>query len=532
MSGPDVSTLIELLEYRAQNTPQIAAFESEGETVDFRELWSRVNLFAAHLKALDASRGDRILIMIPNGPDFFYAFYGAQRAGAIAVPLFPGIGPERITSYARLCGARIIFMAPGLDPKRTAELRRTFADQDAVVTVPEDVARDNVQYPIPDIVPSDIAFIQYTSGSTGDPKGVVISHDNLLTNIRQMVEAMEITDDDIFVSWLPVYHDMGLILMTMVPFYLGLELHLLATDLSHVSKWLKVIETRKATFTASPDFGYRLCLNQIRDPSRYDLASLRLALNAAEPVRRSTISAFEAAFGLGNVVTPAYGLAEATVGVSCWPPGTSIKTDRHGTVSAGKPFSGVSVAIVVDGKESETGVVGEIAVKSTALPRGYYGNAATNDNLFWQTDHILTGDLGYLDENGDLFVVGRKKNIIIQSGRTIYCSEVEEIADSVTSVRRAAAVGIDRQRLEGEQIYIFAEVRPSAVDTADKCEDVVRSIVGAVFRQLGLRPGRVYLVRPKTIPLTHNGKVQNDRLRRLYLEGSLVKQEQILFPDY
>ncbi len=532
MPAPDVSTLIELLEYRARHSPARMAFEFGGNSVTYEALWRHVNRFAAHLVSLQAARGDRVAILMPNGPDFFFAFYGAQRAGAIPVPLYPELGPERIVSYAGQCGARIIFLGAGLDDERAGKLRQACSDGELVVTVPEDVVVSDCNIAFPDISSSDTAFIQYTSGSTGDPKGVVISHDNLLTNIRQMVEAMRITTEDIFVSWLPVHHDMGLILKTMVPFYLGLDLHLLETDLNHTSAWLKAIEAHKATFTASPDFGYRLCLRQIRDPSRFDLTSLRMAVNAAEPVRRTTIEAFERAFGLRNVVTPAYGLAEATVGVSCWPPGRPIKTDSHGNVSAGRPFNGISVAIVENGEPAETGLVGEIAVKSTALPHGYFDNDTANQALFWRSDHILTGDLGYIDEEGDLFIAGRKKNIIILSGRTIYSREVEEIADGVPPVRRAAAVGIDRKRLEGEQIYVFAEMRPSAVGTTEKREATVRSIVGAIFRQLGVRPGRVYLVKPRTIPLTDNGKVRHAHLRQAYLDGTLVGEGRILFPDY
>ncbi len=532
MTLPDISTLIEMLEFRARETPERHAFHFAEKPVSYSKLWTMINSFAAHLASIGVGPGDRVLVLIPNGSAFFEAFYGVQRMGAIAVPLFPGFGPEKIASFAELTHAKVAVLNPELPQEQISEIGRIAAGLGMALTTTGKGPNscDNITFPV--IEPDDISFIQYTSGSTGDPKGVMISHDNLLTNMGQMIEGMKITADDVFVSWLPVYHDMGLILKTMVPFYLGLELHLMSTDLRYTSIWLKAIEAHKATFTAAPDFAYRLCLRQTRDPSAYDLSSLRMALNAAEPVRRNTIEAFEEAFGLRNVIVPAYGLAEATVGVSTSPPGDPIKVDEKGNVSAGQPFRDVEIAIVGDNGRLGLGEVGEIAVKSSALPSGYYNNPKATDALRWEGDYILTGDLGYLDSDGDLFVVGRKKNAIIQSGRTLYSREIEEIADSVAEVRMVAAVGIDRRRLEGEQIYVFAEVRPGAVSTDEKSEAIVQSIVRCIFQQLGIRPGRVYLLKPRSIPMTYNGKIQHGHLREAYLNGTLSDQGRVLFPDY
>lgn len=529
---PDVATLIEMLEFRSRETPDRNAFHFAEKPVTYSGLWARINSFAAHLMSTGVVPGDRVLVLLPNGSAFFEAFYGVQRAGAIAVPLFPGFGPEKIASFARLTDAKVAVLNPELQREQASEIGRLVSDLGVVPTTTATVSDSDENPTFPVIKPDDISFIQYTSGSTGDPKGVMISHDNLLTNMRQMIEGMKITADDVFVSWLPVYHDMGLILKTMVPFYLCLELHLLSTDLRYTSVWLKAIETHKATFTAAPDFAYRLCLRQIRDASAYDLSSLRMALNAAEPVRRGTIENFEETFGLRNVIVPAYGLAEATVGVSTWPPGRPIKVDLKGNVSVGQPFRDVEIAIVGDNGRLGSGQVGEIAVKSAALPTGYFNNPSATEALRWDGKHILTGDLGYLDAVGDLFVVGRKKNAIIQSGRTFYSREIEEIAESVDAVRMVAAVGIDRQRLEGEQIYVFAEVRPGAASDSEKSEAIVQSVVGSIFKQLGIRPGRVYLLKPRSIPMTYNGKIQHGHLRDAYLDGSLSNQGRILFPDY
>jgi acyl-CoA synthetase (AMP-forming)/AMP-acid ligase II len=207
-------TLLDLLDQRDAFTPQQAAFYWDDQPFSFEALWRGANRFAVLLLKLGVARGDRILIRLGNGPDFFQAFYGTLRAGAIAVPLFPASGPERVAALAQLCGASIL-VVPGLGSEEIPGLRTVCL---------ADSAPCPVQGAFPAVAPDDVAFLQYTSGSTGTPKGVMLSHESLLTNIGQLIEGMALTPSDCFVSWLPVYHDMGLIFMTMVPFYLGAKL--------------------------------------------------------------------------------------------------------------------------------------------------------------------------------------------------------------------------------------------------------------------------------------------------------------------
>jgi fatty-acyl-CoA synthase len=348
--------------------------------------------------------------------------------------------------------------------------------------------------------------------------------------MRQMIAGMEITEAEIFVSWLPVYHDMGLILKTMVPFYLAASIILLPTSLKHVDHWLAAIQQYRATFTAAPDFAYRLCLRHIKNPRDYDLSSLRVALNAAEPVRAQTIRDFERTFGLKNVMVAGYGLAEATVGVSMGRPQTEVTVDEQGQVSVGRPFLEIEVAIVRDGQAVGPGEVGEIVVNSPANSTGYYNNAKATHQLFWRPGTIQTGDLGYLNADGELFIVGRKKNIIIHSGRTIYPQEVEEMVDGLPGVRYSAAVGIDRGRLEGEQVYIFAEIRQADARPEAELQNMIIDIVQMFHERFGFRPGRVYLLKPKAIPLTHNGKIQHVRLKEIYLNRTLFEAGEIVYP--
>ena len=527
---PRFRTLIEMLATRAREDGDRAAFlfETEpgrGEPRTFGEMWRSIERFAALLLDRGLASAGRVVVAVPNGVEFFPAFYGVQRAGGVAVPIFPGSGPERVASIAGLCGARFVVVPSDL---AGGELERLAAERGLEVLRPaESAGMPRLRKP-PAVASDDVAYIQYTSGSTGNPKGVQLSHGNLLANVEQLIAGFEITPGEVFVSWLPVYHDMGLVLKTMVPFYLGAKLVLLPTSLKNVRWWIDAIERHRGTFTAAPDFAYRLCLRYVRDPGRFDLRSLRLALNAAEPVRGRTLADFEAAFSLTRVMSAGYGLAEATVGVSRWPPGTAAKVDERGFVSIGRPFPGVEIEIDGDG----VGEVGEILVRSPANTRGYFANPRETARLRRPDGFLRTGDLGYRDAEGDLFIVGRKKNIIIHGGENVSPQEVEEVVDGTPGVRYSAAVGVDRGRTEGEQVYVFAEVRPTSEAAEGRHRDLAVEIVDRFRRRLGFRPGRVVLVKPHAIPLTHNGKLRHARLRERYLDGSLRREGRILFPDY
>jgi acyl-CoA synthetase (AMP-forming)/AMP-acid ligase II len=530
MVVPAFGTCIDMLAFRARVSAAQTAFSYGGQGCSFSELWEGVNRFAAQLLELSIKPGERVVLALPNSREFFFAFYGTARAGATTVPLFPESSPTRLCAVARLCGARFLVLPSSLTEAARARFEPLAAASGVRIIAPPENDNSSSISNFPIVHPDDVAFIQYTSGSTGNPKGVQLTHANLLTNIGQMIAGMQISKRDIFVSWLPVYHDMGLILMTMVPFYLAADVYLLPTDLRSIGAWLDAIQAHRATFTAAPDFAYRLCLRSTR-PGEYDLSSLRVALNAAEPVRASTIDSFESAFGLRNVMVAGYGLAEATVGVSMWTPGTRPRVDARGIVSVGRPFPGIEILILQDGRPAATGQVGEIAIRSLANSRGYFDNPEETAHLFWGDGFILSGDLGYLDSEGYLYVVGRKKNIIKVAGETIAPQEVEEYVDQLPGIRFSVALGIDRGGREGEQLYIFSEVR----DTREREEDLhelALRISESVHSHVGYHPGRVYLLRAHSIPRTHNGKIQHARLKQAYLDDSLRAQGAILYPEF
>jgi acyl-CoA synthetase (AMP-forming)/AMP-acid ligase II len=531
MVSKEFKTLIEMLQIRAGHNGDAVAFTFQDEAYTYAEMWESINRFGAYLQKSGISRGDRVVLVVPNSAEFFTAFYGIQRMGGIAVPLFPGSGPVRIFSIAGSCDASVI-VAPSFLPEEQIAGYKKMGNERGfrVVTVSESVDTNPV-VDFPEIQPEDISFIQYTSGSTGNPKGVQLSQENLVTNIVQLIISMEITEEDIFVSWLPVYHDMGLILKTMVPFYLGTVVHLLPTDLRNVHHWLDAIQKHGATFTAAPDFAYRVCLRHT-EPSDYDLSSLRVALNAAEPVRAQTILDFETAYKLEGVMIAAYGLAEATVGVSTWRPGSRPRIDEGGIVSVGSPFPDIEVKILGDDGPLPSGEVGEIIIDSTANSQGYFRNPEETQRLYNQNGYLLSGDLGYMDEDGYIYFVSRKKNIIKRSGETISPHELEEIVDQTPAVRYAAAVGVDQDRLEGEQAFIFAEIRDGETKTENEFYELVLEIVNAVNSRMGFRPGRVFLLKQRAIPMTYNGKIQHTRLKEKYLDGSLRASGDIIYPEY
>jgi acyl-CoA synthetase (AMP-forming)/AMP-acid ligase II len=269
----------------------------------------------------------------------------------------------------------------------------------------------------------------------------------------------------------------------------------------------------------------------VRKPGRWDLSSLRVALNAAEMVRPTTLAGFAETFALPRVMVPGYGLAEATVGVSMQPPGTTPPVDERGFVAIGRPFAGVRLAVLDGARELGDGEVGELAVASPAVTTGYRDDPEATAALFWRPGWIRTGDLAYRRPDGGVFLIGRVKNLIIQGGRSLAPAEVEAAVEELGFVRRAAAIGIDRGRLEGEQAEVLVELRRAAPPDPSTAEEMVVSVVEAVAARLGMRPARVGLLRPKSLPLTDTGKVRHGELRRRLLSGELAADGAILYPE-
>ena len=512
-----VETLAEMVLRRAVLTPEREAFRFDDEVCSYAELAIRVERVARALRRAGVSAGDVVVLMMPNCAEFLPLFHGITRLGAIVAPIFHVSGPERIASIVRDCQATLVITHKPMDDTARADLHAAMGEDTvelvALAEVVTDADAGHELEPLPVPEPDAVAMLQYTSGTTGDSKGVMLTHRGLMANIRQMIPPAQFNPDDVFVSWLPVYHDMGLITMTMCPMYVGARVVLLPVSL-RPQAWFEAITEHRGTMTAAPDFAYRFALRFGGDVSKYDLTSLRFALVAAEPVRASTIEAFEKAHGLSNVLRPGYGLAEICVGAAFWPLSRDgLVVDDDGFVGVGAPLTDFDIDIRTDGRSMPTGERGEICLRSPSQTVGYYRDAELTEQLRTEDGFIRTGDIGYVDEDGVLFIVGRTKEVIIVAGRNLAPKEIEEIVDSMDGVASSMALGIDEGNKAGEHLHLFVEARAPRREWST----LSQAIAARVKARLGLRPSRVHMVKRGTIPRTHNGKRQYATMRARYL---------------
>ncbi|HKX05613.1 MAG TPA: AMP-binding protein [Methylomirabilota bacterium] len=519
-AAPIPATLTELMGGRAARDPDTPYFHLFDDAVPYGRLWRESARYAAGLRRAGIDRGDKVCLIYPTCAEFFYTFFGALRLGAIPVPLYPTLGVEATAAIFRDSEAKAVvtigWFRPGVEESQAA------AANIRHVLEPSDLEVDDPPPPFPAASTDDTAFIQYTSGSTGRPRGVVLSHANVVRTVEFMAEAAQLTRDDVVVSWLPLYHDMGLIGCAFTPPWNGAPLYLLPPDLKNPRVWLELVTRVRATFTVSPDFGYRNCVRNIADPGGLDLSSLKQALSGAEPVRPSTIEAFESKFGVRNLITPCYGLAEATLAVAIWSRQTPLRLDSSGKfLSVGQPCRGVRVRIMDGPDEVKPGVEAEICVASPGVMQGYYNNPEATAQVLSPDGWLRTGDLGFLDAEGYLYVTGRLKDVIIVGGENVIPADVEEIVDHVPGVRYSAAVGVDSARTGTQRLHVVAEVREQAGD-AESLSRLVREIVQRVRERRGHRPARVLLVRPGTIPKTSSGKIQRSRLAEMIARDELA----------
>ncbi len=522
-------TLTEMMARRAALTPDAPYFHVYGETVSYDRLWAQSARYAGAMAQAGLVAGDRLCLIYPTCAEFFYTFFGALRLGAVPVPLYPTLGVEATANIFRNAQAAAVATIGWFRTGVEASVAQ--APSVRVILEPTDL---DVPAPLPRVEPArpdDLAFLQYTSGSTADPRGVMLTHANVVSTTHFMGEAAGVTAADRVVSWLPLYHDMGLIGCAFTPPLTATPLWLLPPDLRNPRQWLELITEVQATFTVSPDFGYRNCVRNIRDTSGIDLSSLRAALSGAEPVRTSTIADFERHFGLKNIVAPCYGLAEATLAVAIWPSGTPLKTDPSGRfVAVGRPCRSVSVRILPPREERDVGHapsvplatmdIGEICVQSPGVMRGYYDNPEATARVLSPDGWLRTGDLGFLDEAGDLYVTGRLKDLMILGGENVVPHDIEEIVDHVPGVRYSAAVGVESERTGTQRLHVIAEVRDESA-AGDIYHRLVTDIVKRVHEARGHRPARVHLVPGGTIPKTSSGKIQRARLAQLLRDGEL-----------
>ncbi|HXF66624.1 MAG TPA: AMP-binding protein, partial [Burkholderiales bacterium] len=553
-------TLIEVLEWHVARHPQrphIVLLDEAGSerTVSYAQLDEAARAVAAGLLERDLQPGAAVAIMLPTSVEYFFSFFGILLAGGIPVPIYPPARASQIEDHLRrhagiLSNAltEILITVPQAKPVALL-LKPRVATLKSVVT-PEELMRPQPAAALYRARPQDIAMLQYTSGSTGNPKGVILTHDNLLTNLRAMGRALRVTPADVFVSWLPLYHDMGLIGAWMGSLTYGFKFPVMSplTFLARPERWLRAIHRHRGTLSGGPNFCYELALRKVRDEEieGLDLSSWRFAFNGAEPVSPETITAFTRRFARygfrPEAMAPVYGLAEATLGVAFPPPGRGPKFDRvererftrtgravavaddHPDaltfVSCGHPLPGHQVRVVdATGRELGEREEGHVQFCGPSATSGYYRNPEATRELL-DGEWLNTGDYGYIAE-GELYITGRIKDIVIRAGRNIHPYELEEAVGALEGIRKGcvAVFGTKDPRTGTERVVVLAETR--VTDPAER-ERLTARINELAVELIGMPPDDVVLAPPYTVLKTSSGKIRRAASREAYERGGAL----------
>lgn len=465
-------SLVDVLAHRAASQPDALAYAHDGEHVTYGQLFEDAGALASGLMQAGVHAGDRVAMLMPAGLDWMRAFWAIQRAGAVSCAFNPYVPAE--TSARRAARVRSALILTSLD----------------------DLPRGTSDPPRPDVGPESLAFLQPTSGTSGESRAVMIRQRNIIAVLQSGADAYNVTSDDVLVSWVPPWHDLGLVRFVIGTIFNGASCHSVTPSIQNIPRWLETVTRVRGTITGAPDFAYRLAARLV-DPRAIDLSSMRWMTNGGEPVRQSTIEAFESRFGGRRVICPGYGLAEATLGVTLTRPEEPLRVDERGNVSCGKPLPGVEVRIDD----------GEILVRGEGVFAGYFeAPEATAETL--RDGWLHTGDVGHLGADGELYVLGRRRAMLKRGGAVLAPRELEEAAQTVEGVRVAAAIGMTRMDAT-EEIVLAIEIDPRADG------DAIRAAVAQeVRRTIGFAPERVIVMAPKSIPRTYNGKIRHDVLRQ------------------
>ena len=553
-----VQTLVDMLLWHAQRHPDRphvrVLLETGDETLTCSELLRESQAVAAGLQAQGITPGQSVALMLPTSRDYFVSFYGVLLAGAVPVPIYPPARPSQLEDHVRrhtgiLGNALATMLITVPEAKPVARLLRARLERLARVCAVAELKGDSASFRAPAVAAADTALIQYTSGSTGNPKGVVLTHAQLLANIRAVGAGVQADPTDVFVSWLPLYHDMGLIGAWLATMYHAIPLIAMSpiTFLLHPAKWLRAIERYRGTLSASPNFGYELCVRRVADDEieGLDLSSLRVAFNGAEAVSPATIDRFCERYARcgfrREAMFPVYGLAEAAVGlafpplergplVDCIDRDTFTRQRRalavapvHRAalhfVACGHPLPGYEIRIVDDaGRELPERLEGTVQFRGPSTTDGYFRNPDATRKLF--VDGWLdSGDLAYI-AGGDVFITGRTKDIIIHAGRNIYPDEIEEAVGDVPGIRkgRVAAFGSPDPVSGTERLVVMAETR----ETDAAVRDALMARINALTLELtGTAPEDICLAPPQSILKTSSGKIRRTASRDVYERGVL-----------
>jgi len=561
------STLVELLRYRASSQPERIAYiflrdgEIEEARLTYGELDQKARAIAAHLQSLEA-KGERGLLLYPPGLDFISAFFGCLYAGVVAIPAYP---PRRNQNLWRLQAiiadsqARFTFTNAVLFPS----LENQWA-KDPELGAMQWIVTDEIDPHLredwlePTLEKNSLAFLQYTSGSTGTPKGVMVSHHNLLINSADLDRGWGHDQDSVMVTWLPTFHDMGLIYGVIQPLYKGFLCYMMspASFMERPLRWLQALSDKQATHSAAPNFAYDLCVRKIPPEKRatLDLSHWCMALNGAEPVRAEVLKKFAEAFQVSGfkatALCPGYGLAEATLKVTAVsydsPPYFypvqanaleknkivgATETDTNVQTLVGCGWTTIDTQIVIVNPETlkpcSPEIVGEIWVSGSTIAQGYWGKPQETQETFqaYLADtgagpFLRTGDLGFI-KDGELFVTGRLKEIILIRGRNNYPQDIElTVQNSHPALRPSCGAAFTVENKGEEKLVVVQEVERTWLRKVD-IDEVKRAIRKAVVQEYDLQVYAIALIRTGSLPKTSSGKIQRRGCRAKFLEGSL-----------
>ncbi len=519
---------------------------------------------AAHFRSHGLKKGDRVAMVLPDGEDFVPTFLGAVWAGLVPVPLYPPLSLGKLDSYRDTLES-ILGKAEPTHLVTNAKLQQVlWAGLTQVKTLKGVISAEELKGPAPEgqsqdaaiVTDDDLAFLQFTSGSTSTPKGVAVTHGNLRANAWAiMVDGLK-TDSavDHGVSWLPLYHDMGLIGFVIAPMFHKVQVTFIPTMafVRNATLWLETIHRVRGTISFAPNFAYALATKRAKSEqlAKWDLSSMKAFGCGAEPINSGTMKAFVEKFSAAKLkpqaLIPCYGMAEATLAISFIGLDEELSTDVVDTdayqklrvaepahvslletgraqefVNCGKTFPGHEVAVFDDeGKRLPDRRLGELQVRGPSIAKGYFRDADATERTFGN-GWLKTGDLGYV-VNGNVYITGRKKDLIIINGRNYDPQRIEWLVDDLPQVRKGSTVAFSRPGAASEELIVVVESRVEA--RSNEVEALKEQIRQKVVEQLQLSPADVVVCPVGSLPKTSSGKLQRSKSRQQYLDGTVGKE--------
>ncbi|MCP4132864.1 MAG: fatty acyl-AMP ligase [bacterium] len=544
-----------MLHYSRELPDRVCAYfrtnDDEEFVYTYSDIIKRSTALAYALKEKGLEQGDRVVVVLPTCPEFIFCFFGILLAGGIVVQAAPPLGfrdlkhyVDRLSHMIEDCGARFFISRHADFPSFEKEFPE-YEGECAFLDISDfDFNRERTISYVPPS-PDDICFIQYTSGSTGTPKGVPISHENIKSNLESIGAGLESEHDDICISWLPLYHDMGLIGGMLTPLYHNFPIIFFPPEafIYQPIRWFRYITEYKASICLGNNFSYNYCLKKIKDKDLegIDLSSLRTAFNGSEPINPQVLKKFHERFAKAgyaeSAMFPCYGLAEATLAVTfaaLWEPPKVLRLNRDSLhngdrvvlareddeyameiVSVGKALHDMDVKICDSNNEpKKESTIGEIYIKGSAVMKGYYNQNKNNTGDTFHQGWLKTGDLGFI-HNEELYITGRMKELIIIRGSNYYPADIEHVVKQVEGVdREAAAFSYIDPGTGSENLALVFE---SKTNDQDRLKTIQKKIRQEVLDHFGILPHKVIPASPGDIPKTANGKLRRNHCKDLFI---------------